>query len=154
MRSCFSSADCSEHWFTFAAFWGFHVHAELLLHPWAAETLHREVGWTGWVASLSTNRNISKRILKYSKHFFLFQMTKIISHNTLFALMCVTWYSFPPLVVSLCLRGNGRENVLWQEDESSNRLRAENLTLITEDSSEERRVRGRETQSQPRKKRL
>lgn len=32
-------------------------------------------------------------------------------------------------------------NVLWQEDECSNRLREETLTLITEDSREERRVR-------------
>lgn len=37
-------------------------------------------------------------------------------------------------------------NVLWQEDESSNRLREETLTLITEDSGEEGRVRKREIQ--------
>lgn len=40
--------------------------------------------------------------------------------------------------------------MLWQEDQSSNRLRAENV--ITADSGEEGRVRGRETQSQLRKK--
>lgn len=40
--------------------------------------------------------------------------------------------------------------MLWQEDKSSNRLRAGNL--ITADSGEEGRVRGRETQSQLRKK--
>lgn len=57
-------------------------------------------------------------------------------------------------MVIFCLWGNGRENVLLQEDKSSNQLRAENLTLITADSSEEGRVRGRETQSQPRKKGL
>lgn len=45
-------------------------------------------------------------------------------------------------------------NVLWQEDKSSNGLRAENLTLITEDSSHEGRGRAWETRSQPRKKRL
>lgn len=58
-----------------------------------------------------------------------------------------------PLLVILMGR-NGRENVLWQEDESSNGLRAENRTLITGDSSEGGSARARETPRAPRKKRL
>lgn len=38
------------------------------------------------------------------------------------------------------------ENVVWQEDESGNRLRGEALTLIAEDSGEEGRVRNRQIQ--------
>lgn len=44
-------------------------------------------------------------------------------------------------------------DVLGQEDESSNQLRAEIPTLIPADSSEEERVRDRETHSQPRRTR-
>ncbi|TWW81060.1 hypothetical protein D4764_01G0008750 [Takifugu flavidus] len=49
--------------------------------------------------------------------------------------------------------GKCESDVLWQEDESSNQLRAEIPTLIPADSSEEGRVRDRETQSQPRRTR-
>lgn len=45
---------------------------------------------------------------------------------------------------------------MWQEDESSNRLREESLTLITEDSRDEGRVRERDSgkQSQLRMKKI
>lgn len=102
MRSCFSSAHYRLYSFTFGAFWGFLVHTVLLLHPWAAETVHTVGGWTGWVMSLFRNRNKSRHLLKYSKHFILFQATKINTHNIVFAFMCVTWYSFQvtPVVVA------------------------------------------------------
>lgn len=46
-------------------------------------------------------------------------------------------------------------NVLWQEDESGNRLRGETLTLITKGSREEGRLREKiHKQSQVRMKRI
>ena len=47
---------------------------------------------------------------------------------------------------AIIARRKCEENVVWQEDESANRLRGETVTLITEDSREEGRVRNRQIQ--------
>lgn len=57
MRSCFSSADYSEHWFTFVAFWGFH---EAPLASMSSRDTQRLGGLDGWHLFPRTGINLNE----------------------------------------------------------------------------------------------
>lgn len=140
----------SKHSKCLAAVFNKTLGSSFTFSSWAPEIVNIVSGWTCVRRVHSYSQAHRKKLNKlqelwaasvYSTNKMRLEWNKKFSFYT-----CSVWHCRRAVIGSSLLMRECDRNVLEQENESSNRLRGETVTLITEDSREEGRVRKIEIQ--------